>query len=537
MSTWHAEQLIELMRLRYPDWDSFAHPGFLADEIEPKQKLVEKAQRYLSAEQVDALIAQGKFDAVVDSLEKLTRQTNLLWRRVPKQGDTAVFYHPHLAKPQFAIQIRNLLYGDRPSSERLQSFANYLNEYDLPNSWPLPTFLLYIVHPHTELLVRHKPATWLLKFMGQAHTLPRTPNANSYAQLLTLAHRLREALAPYQPSSMLDIQSAIWIGMRESKGQVGSLDKKSQVYLDIPPTPPLADIGGQSEAAALAVREQPNATYQTDLAPYSVEQMAEEIGHSTAQVERWRQAVERKGQLIFYGPPGTGKTFVAQKFARLLAQQDGFYELVQFHPAYSYEDFIEGLRPLTDENQQTQFVRQPGRFVHFCRQAEQHAGNCVLIIDEINRANITAVFGELMVLLEYRGKTIPLASGTPFMVPDNVKIFATMNSADRSLALVDFALRRRFSFISLQPNYELLRTYHAASSLNIDTLISFLNAINKSIDDPNYAIGHSYFLVPDIETQLQDIWEMDIMPYLREYFLEYEETLDDFSWEKLEQQL
>ncbi len=174
----------------------------------------------------------------------------------------------------------------------------------------------------------------------------------------------------------------------------------------------------------------------------------------------WIAAIRRKGQAIFYGPPGTGKTYVAERLAKhLIGGGDGFSELVQFHPSYSYEEFIQGIRPITNADGHLSYRLVPGRFLEFCRRAEQCQGTCVLIIDEINRANLSRVFGELMYLLEYRDRCIPLAGGRTLRIGKNVCIIGTMNTADRSIALVDHALRRRFAFISLSPNFAMFATF------------------------------------------------------------------------------
>jgi 5-methylcytosine-specific restriction protein B len=122
--------------------------------------------------------------------------------------------------------------------------------------------------------------------------------------------------------------------------------------------------------------------------------------------------IERKGQAILYGPPGTGKTFIAEQLAKhLIGGGNGFSELVQFHSAYSYEDFIQGIRPQSQDGE-LKYSLAPGRFIEFCKKAESCEGLCVLIIDEINRANLAQVFGELMYLLEYRDKKIRLAGSS-----------------------------------------------------------------------------------------------------------------------------
>jgi AAA+ superfamily predicted ATPase len=253
---------------------------------------------------------------------------------------------------------------------------------------------------------------------------------------------------------------------------------------------------------------------------YTLEQLSNDTGFDKPTLESWKKAIERKGQAIIYGPPGTGKTFIAEHLAKhLIGGEYGFMETVQFHSAYAYEDFIQGIRPKNrdDGNAQVlEYLLVPGRFLKFCRDASGREGICVLIIDEINRANLARVFGELMYLLEYREKEIPLASeGNLFSIPKNVRIIGTMNTADRSIALVDHALRRRFVFLKLQPNYEILREYHKRkqSKFPIDKLIKLLDETNKEIANHHFEIGISYFMRTDLDTQIEDIWTMEIEPY------------------------
>ncbi|MEP0858946.1 AAA family ATPase [Trichocoleus sp. DQ-U1] len=215
----------------------------------------------------------------------------------------------------------------------------------------------------------------------------------------------------------------------------------------------------------------------------------------------------------------------------------GFSELVQFHPAYTYEDFIQGIRPQSQDGQ-LKYSLVPGRFLEFCKKAESCQGLCVLIIDEINRANLAQVFGELMYLLEYRDKEIPLAGGNTFRIPLNVRIIGTMNTADRSIALVDHALRRRFAFIELRPNYEVLRRYHEKkTSFNVDKLIDVLKRLNNAIADKHYEIGISFFLTEKLPEDIESIWLMEIEPYLEEYFFDNLKKVDEFRWDKLKQEL
>jgi 5-methylcytosine-specific restriction protein B len=275
--------------------------------------------------------------------------------------------------------------------------------------------------------------------------------------------------------------------------------------------------------------------------PYPLERCAADTGFAAATLARWVRAIARKGQAVFYGPPGTGKTFLAERLARhLVGGGDGFWQLVQFHPAYAYEDFIQGIRPRTRASGGLAYPREPGRFLRFCAEARRCEGTCVLIIDEINRADLPRVFGEVMYLLEYRDRAIPLAGGGTFSIPGNVRILGTMNTADRSIALVDHALRRRFAFIAVTPNYAALRRYHegaGASSARVEALIAVLRRLNAQIGDPHYHVGITYFLHPELDRHLADIWRMEIEPYLEEYFFDRPEQARAFAWEAVREAL
>lgn len=268
--------------------------------------------------------------------------------------------------------------------------------------------------------------------------------------------------------------------------------------------------------------------------PYPLDECAKDTGFDESLLERWVRAIERKRQAIVYGPPGTGKTYLAEHLARhLIGGDDGFYKVVQFHPAYAYEDFVQGIRPKARANGQLDYPVVPGRFLEFCEKAKDRQGCCVLIIDEINRANLARVFGELMYLLEYRDREVPLASGGFLRIPANVRIVGTMNTADRSIALVDHALRRRFAFLALYPNFDVLRRYHQGTGFDVEPLISVLHKLNRQIGDRHYQVGITFFLRKDLTEQIEDIWRMEIEPYLEEYFFDQPDKVDEFRWEEV----
>ncbi len=211
---------------------------------------------------------------------------------------------------------------------------------------------------------------------------------------------------------------------------------------------------------------------------------------------------------------------------------------MQFHPAYTYEDFIQGIRPRARADGQLNYPLVPGRFLAFCKKAESCQGRCVLIIDEINRANLAQVFGDLMYLLEYRQAKISLASTSKlFGIPENVRIIGTMNTADRSIALLDHALRRRFAFIELRPNYDVLRRYHQKTGCPVDGLINTLKQLNKVIADRHHEVGISFFLTDKLAEQIENIWRMVIEPYLEEYFFDQPDKVNEFRWKKIKSQI
>lgn len=241
-------------------------------------------------------------------------------------------------------------------------------------------------------------------------------------------------------------------------------------------------------------------------------------------------------QFIFFGPPGTGKTRAAMKLAELLAtSKKSHLKMVQFHQSYGYEQFIEGIKPKLISGQLTYEISE-GIFVEFCKLAESKPKEqFVFIIDEINRGNLSKIFGEMLFLLEYRDQRLNLLySQTPFSIPSNVVIVGTMNSADRSIALVDYALRRRFKFIEMKPQSEVLKLIYGENE-EVNACIRFFDLINERIRDPRLNIGHSYLLNHKQldKATLQSVWENAIEPLLKEYFAASPSRMSDFNFKEL----
>jgi len=271
---------------------------------------------------------------------------------------------------------------------------------------------------------------------------------------------------------------------------------------------------------------------------YAFQDASVETNIPAAVLERWVKAINRKGQAILFGPPGTGKTFIAERLSRiLLSGGTGHHDFVQFHAAYSYEDFIQGIRPESNASGSVAFRMVPGRFMDFCTKASGRSGTSVLIIDEINRANLSNVFGELMYLLEYRDRSLPLAGGGRLAIPPGVRIIGTMNTADRSIALVDHALRRRFAFVRLDPDLELLSRYHGINNRDVSGLVEVLRQLNNRIADPHYSVGISFFMRESLADDLEAIWTGEIEPYIEELFFDRTAEIEKFRWNEVRDQI
>ena len=539
---YQARELVALARERYPAWDSFAHPAFVADEVAPRRQAARLAQELLSPASLEPLVQAAHYEEILARLEQLSRATHLLWTAQASRGDLALLYQPQLPRPAFGAHLYTLLHGQAPVEARLDEYAGFLTRHNLPNTWPLPTYLLSLLNPTGDILVKPRLTYWFMQFMGAGEHYRPQPSGAAYRVIRQQAQVLQAQLTDYAPQDLLDTQSLLWVAYEVSRARAGGLTLKDQIELDQPPIyeatlphlPVLAEEGGRYVAADSA--ETMSNLSEPFAKIYDLHALSQETSLDEADLAVWAAAVERKGQAIFYGPPGTGKTFVAQRLARyLVSGGDGFVEMVQFHPAYAYEDFIQGIRPITAAGQLT-YENQSGRFLDFCRRAQLCRGTCVLILDEINRADLARVFGELLLLLEYRQTAIPLAGGGELTIPPNVRLLGTMNTADRSIALVDYALRRRFAFIPLRPNMAVLRRFHAGATFPVERLIELLEQLNQLLE-PDYQVGTSYFLRERLAEELPSIWQLEIEPYLEEYFYNQRDKVTLWRWAEVGQRL
>jgi 5-methylcytosine-specific restriction protein B len=323
------------------------------------------------------------------------------------------------------------------------------------------------------------------------------------------ANPITAALASEELSSALDQQGAV-VDVTSAYGYLSRLVGATEE----PPPAGSGDTGGTVSVPGLA--------------PATLE-----LAGKLHMPQPWLQDVidilQSRQQAVFYGPPGTGKTYLAQALADHVAGPGaGATSLVQFHPSYAYEDFFEGYRPAgEDEKAAFKLTSGPLRLLATAA-ARDPEHPYILIIDEINRANLPKVFGELYFLLEYRKKRIRLQYSPEelFSLPPNVFFIGTMNTADRSIALVDAAIRRRFAFIELHPDEppirDLLATWLQDQNHPAAERPELLAALNACIGDGDrdIKIGPSYLMRPEAATDagLERIWRYDLLPLLEEHY-------------------
>ena len=278
---------------------------------------------------------------------------------------------------------------------------------------------------------------------------------------------------------------------------------------------------------------------------YTSADFLDEVFLRPEDLEQMLGLLRRKKNLILQGAPGTGKTFAAKRLAYALMGQtdDSRVEVVQFHQSTAYEDVVVGLRPTAEGG----FAAAEGVFARFCRRAAADPGrDYVFIIDEINRANISKAFGELLMLIEaeHRGEALRLpVSGELLSVPKRLHIIGMMNTADRGLALIDYALRRRFAFFEMRPALDhpgFLRHVEAVGSARLEALVDVVRRLNQRIAEdealgPGFQIGHSYLCLPaagpenpvGTDADVTSVVRYELEPLVREYWFDNPAAMDE----------
>ena len=305
--------------------------------------------------------------------------------------------------------------------------------------------------------------------------------------------------------------------------------------------PELAEALKQVDLSAVKLYADMQTAEEPAMESYSQENFLSEVFMTSDKYNSLVRMLKAKKNIILQGAPGVGKTFAARRLAYSImgVKDDSRIEFVQFHQNYSYEDFVMGYKP--NENG---FELKNGIFYSFCQKAASTPNkDYFFIIDEINRGNMSKIFGELLMLIEkdYRGTPLTLAyDGRPFFVPKNLHIIGMMNTADRSLAMIDYALRRRFSFFDMEPGFDSdgFKSYQQdLNSEKLNRLVAELKSLNNAIVEDKslgkgFCIGHSYLCGEKICTDewLQGVVEYDILPMLAEYWFD---ELDKYEeWKK-----
>lgn len=276
--------------------------------------------------------------------------------------------------------------------------------------------------------------------------------------------------------------------------------------------------------------------------PYTKQKFLDEVYIEERSYDNLIQLIKKKKNVVLQGAPGVGKTYAAKRLAYSMmgVKDQQRIMMVQFHQSYTYEDFIEGFRP---SGNGMNFEIKKGSFYNFCKKAADNIEeDHYFIIDEINRGNLSKIFGELFVLIENdkRGNALQLLySDEKFFVPDNVYIIGMMNTADRSLAMLDYALRRRFAFFDMSPSFNSEGFKRYQKSINnekFDRLIERVIKLNEAIETDDslgsgFKIGHSYFCdLTNVDYQvLSNIVEFELIPLLNEYWYDEPQKLKDWS--------
>lgn len=407
------------------------------------------------------------------------------------------------------------------------------------------TTYLWLRYPDKHWIYRYKQTRDFALRLKSDHVIKKGNAANNIRECNALYTEARDAIA--QDSELVDMFRSALTEDCYSDPQLVTLTADIAFFSkDFKPEADFSEVDNQSRLIGTENNSELDGgeNTQQDCIAYTKEDFLAEVFMSEEKYDKLSAVLLNKKNIILQGAPGVGKTFSAKRLAYSLigAVNKDVIEFVQFHQNYSYEDFMMGYKPSG-----TSFELKKGVFYRFCKKAEADPdAKYFFIIDEINRGNLSKIFGELLMLIEndYRGTPATLAyNDEKFSVPKNLYIIGMMNTADRSLAMIDYALRRRFSFFEMEPGFETEGFIKYQQSLNSETFNDLLAkvielnteiALDRSLGR-GFCIGHSYFCGRDelscTDKWMQEVVDYDILPMLGEYWFDDQEKY--LRWENI----
>lgn len=497
----------------------FDSEDFDAHERDYKLELVGKIQKAR-----EALLVGGPWlpllrEAFVNSKNNLTS-----WRT------HTIFLEWVEQHPEDAAAALRILWSESATvTDRIRGFLNLVPEDALRGPSARLTLASYLHMAHDPTTYPHYKRRQVRKgceLTGYPPAPREADEAQLYEHALGFLDRLSEEAASrgIDLRDRLDAQGVLWavVNPPPVSERFSAKDRNALLrYL------------GEEEEAVDGGREEPEPS-----STQTLNHLADALLFPVDYLRRIERLLDDKRQVIFHGPPGTGKTHAALEIARFYSPEDAI-ELVQFHPSYTYEDFIEGFRPSLDDG--GRFVLRQGPLKRLAKKAADHPEiRHFLVIDEINRGNLAKVFGELYFLLEYRDRQVNLQySDSSFSLPRNLYVLGTMNTADRSIALVDLALRRRFHFIPFFPDEPpiqgLLERWLARHRPDLAWVARAVDHANEILGNRHAAIGPSYFFDRHLDDEkLRLVWEHSVLPYVAEQLFGGDEgRLEEFRLDRL----